>query len=147
MRRRGVRLSADPSAIKQFGRQLSNSPTPFKPPYHHRSEAQSQPAQRLVTRMKQNLPDPEALLTRDETAVALTAAGYPIRSATLGTKATRGGGPPYCRFGTRSLYRWGDAFDWAKGRVAQSRKSVSPDADANGLQQVSGVEPDAAVAA
>jgi hypothetical protein len=61
--------------------------------------------------MKQPLPSRDDLLTRDETAVALTAAGYPIRSATLGTKATRGGGPSFRRFGTRSLYRWGDALD------------------------------------
>jgi hypothetical protein len=71
--------------------------------------------------MKQPLPDRDDLLTRDEAAVALTSAGYPIRSATLGTKATRGGGPPFCRFGTRSLYRWGEALDWAKGRLASSR--------------------------
>jgi hypothetical protein len=71
--------------------------------------------------MKPALPDRDALLTRDETAVALTAAGYPIRSATLGTKATRGGGPPFCRFGARSLYRWGDAIDWAESRMTQSR--------------------------
>jgi hypothetical protein len=70
--------------------------------------------------MKQALPDRDDLLTRDETAVALTAAGYPIRSATLGTKATRGGGPPCRRFGTRSVYRWGDAIDWAEGRMVQS---------------------------
>jgi hypothetical protein len=68
--------------------------------------------------MKQALPDRDDLLTRDKTAVALTAAGYPIRSATLGTKATRGGGPPCRRFGTRSVYRWGDAIDWAEGRMA-----------------------------
>jgi hypothetical protein len=81
--------------------------------------------------MKQPLPDRDALLTRDETAVALTAAGYPIRSATLGTKATRGGGPPFRRFGTRPLYRWGDVIDWAEGRTAQSplvfrHKHVNP---------------------
>jgi hypothetical protein len=63
-----------------------------------------------------SLPDREDLLTRDETAVALTAAGYPIRSATLGTLVTRGGGPPFRRFGSRSLYRWGDALDWAENR-------------------------------
>jgi hypothetical protein len=67
--------------------------------------------------MKLPLPDRDALLTRDETAVTLTAAGYPIRSATLCTKAARGGGPPFRRFGTRSLYRWGDAIDWAEGRM------------------------------
>jgi hypothetical protein len=69
--------------------------------------------------MKHPLPDRDDLLTRDETAVALTTAGYPIRSATLGTKATRGGGPPFRRFGTRSLYRWGDAIDWAESRAAR----------------------------
>ena len=67
------------------------------------------------------------MLTRDETAVALTAAGYPIRSATLGTKATRGGGPPFRRFGTRSLYRWGDAIDWAEGRMAQTHQKGDGD--------------------
>jgi hypothetical protein len=77
--------------------------------------------------MKQTLPDRDDLLTRDETAVALTAAGYPIRSATLGTKATRGGGPPCRRFGTRSVYRWGDAIDWAEGRMAQSRSNGERD--------------------
>jgi hypothetical protein len=80
--------------------------------------------------MKQ-LPDRDDLLTRDETAVALTAAGYPIRSATLGTKATRGGGPPFRRFGTRSLYRWGDAIDWAEGRTAQSRQKRPDEGDAS----------------
>jgi hypothetical protein len=66
--------------------------------------------------MKSVLPNPEDMLTRDETAVALTAAGYPIRSATLGTLVTRGGGPPYRRFGSHSLYRWADALDWAENR-------------------------------
>jgi hypothetical protein len=69
--------------------------------------------------MKMPIPDRDALLTRDETAVALTAAGYPIRSATLCTKANRGGGPPFQRFGTRTLYRWGDAIDWAEGRTTR----------------------------
>jgi hypothetical protein len=78
--------------------------------------------------MKQ-LPDRDDLLTRDETAVALTAAGYPIRSATLGTKATRGGGPPFRRFGTRSLYRWGEAIDWAEHRTAQSRPKRPDEGD------------------
>jgi hypothetical protein len=82
--------------------------------------------------MKQ-LPDRDDLLTRDETAVALTTAGYPIRSATLGTKATRGGGPPCHRFGTRSVYRWGDAIDWAEGRMTQSR----PNGDAGPARSAS----------
>lgn len=70
-----------------------------------------------------NLPDREAWLTRDEAAVALTAAGFPIRSATLQTKATRGDGPPFRVFGTRALYRWGEALDWAERRPPPRRRT------------------------
>jgi hypothetical protein len=59
----------------------------------------------------------DALLTRSATAEALSAAGFPIRSATLATKASRGGGPPFRRFGRIPLYRWGDALDWATSRL------------------------------
>jgi hypothetical protein len=65
----------------------------------------------------QTAHDPEALLTRDQTAVALTAAGFPVKSATLATKATRGGGPPFRLFGARPLYRWSEALAWAQGRL------------------------------
>jgi hypothetical protein len=76
----------------------------------------------MVVMMKQTLPDRDDLLTRDENAVALTAAGYIIRSATLATMATRGGGPPFVIFGTRALYRWGDSIDWAQNRSAVARR-------------------------
>jgi hypothetical protein len=72
--------------------------------------------------MSQVLHDRDDLLTRDQTAVALTAAGYPVKSATLSTKATRGGGPPFRVFGSHALYRWGDALDWAEGRMATPRR-------------------------
>jgi hypothetical protein len=76
------------------------------------------------------LPDnANALLTRDAAAAALTAAGYPTASATLATKATRGGGPPFHRFGPRALYRWGDALDWARAKLTPPRCSTS-EADA-----------------
>jgi hypothetical protein len=67
----------------------------------------------------------EALLTRDQTAAALTAAGFPIKPKTLATKATRGGGPPYRRFGARPLYRWGDSLAWAQSRLSEPRVSSS----------------------
>ena len=57
---------------------------------------------------------PDALLTRDKIAPALTDAGFPVKAKTLATKATRGGGPPYRLFGSRPLYRWGDALAWAR---------------------------------
>ena len=72
------------------------------------------------------IPDrADALLTRDQTAAALTAAGFPLRPKTLATKATRGGGPPYRRFGSRPIYRWGDALDWAQSRLSEPQHSTS----------------------
>jgi hypothetical protein len=69
--------------------------------------------------------DPDALLTRNAVAAALTAAGFPVKAATLATKATRGGSPPYQLFGSRPLYRWGDALEWAKSRLSAPRRSTS----------------------
>lgn len=66
------------------------------------------------------IPDnPDALMTRDAVASALTAAGFPVSGATLATKATRGGGPEYRLFGRKPLYRWADALAWARGRLSK----------------------------
>ena len=69
--------------------------------------------------------DLDVLLTRQQTAEALTAFGLPIKATTLATKATRGGGPPYRKFGCRALYRWGDALLWANARLTAPRRSTS----------------------
>jgi hypothetical protein len=69
--------------------------------------------------------DPNARLTRSQTAAALTEAGFPVKSSTLATKATRGGGPAYQLFGQKPLYRWGDVLAWAKGRLTDPRRSTS----------------------
>jgi hypothetical protein len=66
---------------------------------------------------------PDALLTRHQVAAALTAAGFPVKPKTLATKASSGGGPPFHRFGSRPLYRWGDALVWAEGRLSTPNKS------------------------
>jgi hypothetical protein len=73
--------------------------------------------------------DPDTRLTRDALAVALSEAGFPIKAATLATKATRGGGPPFQRFGTRPLYKWADALRWAESRLSRPIHSTS-EADA-----------------
>jgi hypothetical protein len=61
--------------------------------------------------------DPETLLTRQQVAEALTKAGFPVKAKTLSTKVTRGGGPPFRKFGPRPLYVWGEALAWAKAQL------------------------------
>jgi hypothetical protein len=71
------------------------------------------------------IPDsPDVLLPRAQTAHALTALGYPVAPATLATKATRGEGPPFRRFGRKPLYRWGDVLAWAEARMTEPRRRI-----------------------
>lgn len=80
--------------------------------------------------MTAQLPDgTDTLLNRQQTARSLSLAGFPVSQATLSTMATRGGGPPFCKWGPRAMYRWGDVLDWAKGRLSAPRRSTS-EADA-----------------
>jgi hypothetical protein len=78
------------------------------------------------------IPDSEQadeLLTRGAVAAALTASGYPVKAATLATLASRGGGPPFQKFGARPLYRWSNCLAWAQSRLSPPRHSTS-EADA-----------------
>lgn len=71
---------------------------------------------------------PDTLLTREQTAAALTEAGYPVRPKTLATKASRPGAtgaPPYSLFGARALYRWGDAIAWAQHLLSPTRTNTA----------------------
>jgi hypothetical protein len=78
-----------------------------------------------------DIPDhPDVRLTRERTAEALTALGFPISPRTLATMASRGGGPPYCRFNRRAVYRWSDAVAWAESLTTPPRRSTA-EADAN----------------
>lgn len=56
-------------------------------------------------------------LTRGATAQALTEAGFPTTKATLATKASRGGGPPFQKYGPRVLYEWGSSLAWAEAKL------------------------------
>ena len=71
-----------------------------------------------------NFP-PDAMLTRDKSAAALSSLGYPVSKATLATLASRGGGPLYRHFGKRALYRWSDLLDWAEARCGAAIRSSS----------------------
>jgi len=64
------------------------------------------------------IPDnPDTLLRRAPAANALKAAGYDTSPATLATKASRGGGPRFRKYGRYPLYRWGDLLEWAQSRL------------------------------
>jgi hypothetical protein len=69
--------------------------------------------------------NPDALLMRGQTSEALKESGFPIEPSTLATKATRGGGPLFQKFGARVLYRWGDALAWAQSRLSAPRRNTS----------------------
>jgi hypothetical protein len=72
---------------------------------------------------------PSALLRRDDCATTLTRAGFPISPKTLATMASRGGGPPYHKFGRAVVYRWSEVLAWAEARLSPPMSSSS-DADA-----------------
>jgi hypothetical protein len=69
--------------------------------------------------------DPAAILTRAQTADALTQHGYKMAPTTLATLATRGGGPPFAKFGVHVRYVWGDTLAWAQGRTSKTVRSTS----------------------
>jgi hypothetical protein len=69
--------------------------------------------------------DPDMLLTRKAAAAALTKAGFPTTEKTLATKASRGGGPPYRKFGPRAIYQWGETLAWAWARLGGPIGSTS----------------------
>jgi hypothetical protein len=66
----------------------------------------------------------DAKLTRDRAAQALTAEGLPTSAATLATLASRGGGPPYQRYGRLAIYTWGPTLEWAMGRMSRPARSA-----------------------
>jgi hypothetical protein len=61
--------------------------------------------------------NPDALLTRDQLSDAFKESGFPVEPSTLATKATRGGGPPFQKFGIRALYRWGTTGGEPQGQT------------------------------
>jgi hypothetical protein len=75
--------------------------------------------------MSNTSENPDRLLTREQAAAALTAAGFPTKAKTLATKATRGGGPAYRKFGSRVLYRWADALQGARSQLSEPVGSSS----------------------
>jgi hypothetical protein len=72
--------------------------------------------------------DPNTRLRRKEAAATLTAAGFPISSATLASAVTLGHSPPFRIFNRVALYTWGDLLTWAEGRLSAPR-GTPPETD------------------
>jgi hypothetical protein len=64
-------------------------------------------------------------LTRPEAAKHLTERGLPITKSTLQKMATTGGGPPYQKFGNRTLYTPNTLDSWAEEKLSEPRRSTS----------------------
>jgi hypothetical protein len=71
-----------------------------------------------------SIPD-DALLTRKQLARALTACGAPTSEKTLSTKACRGNGSPYQKYGKVAIYRWGTSVRWARARMGDPAPNAS----------------------
>lgn len=82
------------------------------------------PRMQAETKMHIHQYSHDKLLNRDEAAEALADLGYPVRSRTLATMATRGGGPLYQHFGVRPLYRWGDVLEWAHKKLNRKAQNT-----------------------
>jgi hypothetical protein len=67
----------------------------------------------------------DPLLDRRAIAEALTALGFKTKESTLASMATRGGGPPFLKYGQRVVYKWSDALSWAHSRLAGPINSTS----------------------
>jgi hypothetical protein len=66
-----------------------------------------------------------ALLRRYDCAITLTQIGFPVSPKTLATMASRGGGPPYHKFGRAVVYRWSEVLAWAEARLSPPITSSS----------------------
>jgi hypothetical protein len=67
---------------------------------------------------KPTTPAPPIIwLRRQAVAAELTERGFPIKAATLAFKASRGGGPPFRRFGNKVFYDLTEALAWARAQT------------------------------
>jgi hypothetical protein len=79
------------------------------------------------------------LLTTIRAAEDLSAKGYPISPHTLDTLASRGGGPPYRKWGRRRLYDPNELLAWAEGLLGPTVTSSS-EADLVTVQRASTIQ-------
>jgi hypothetical protein len=65
--------------------------------------------------------DPRTFMTRAQVAEALTSCGFRVHPSTLASKASsRGGSPPFRKFGKTPMYLWGDVVEWVTQRMGEA---------------------------
>ena len=62
----------------------------------------------------------DSRLSRAETSAALASIGCKMTVGTLQNYASIRRGPPYVRWGAKTVYVWGDVLDWAQTRFEKS---------------------------
>ncbi len=65
------------------------------------------------------------LRSRKGMAQFLTEQGFKTAEASLATWATRGGGPPFRKYGVFPLYDEDEALEWARSRLSKRVRSTS----------------------
>ncbi len=68
-------------------------------------------------------PEPDLLVSRNEVANILRAAGFRTTSSTLAKLAVSGEGPEFIKFGRHVLYDPKTALRWAHGRLSVHRST------------------------
>ncbi len=78
--------------------------------------------------------DFEPFVSRKEAATKISAMGLRVTPQTLATWAARDCGPPFKRFGNRTVYRMSEVIAWATGRLKDpmriSRERQSSESEA-----------------
>jgi hypothetical protein len=67
----------------------------------------------------------DKFLSRQEAAELLQEHGFPTTPTSLAVKASRGGGPPYHRFGRQAIYAPSEVLAWAHAKVATAAATAS----------------------
>lgn len=60
-------------------------------------------------------------MDRKQIAAELAKHGYVITAGTLAVKASKGGGPPFMKFGNRVMYDPVKALSWARARLVPNK--------------------------
>jgi hypothetical protein len=69
--------------------------------------------------------DPGTLMEPAALSENLGLSGLKVATTTLESLRSRGGGPPFRKFGRRRLYAWGDGALWALGQLTGPLTSTS----------------------